>query len=321
MRALLILNPVSGDAEPNTEKVAAIRAGLAAAPFTLEVQETTPERGADLLAREAVDAGVEVILVGGGDGTVSEVARELVQRPATLGILPIGTFNNIARSVGVLGELSAATQVIAAGHVRSIDVGVANESEYFFEAAGAGLDATLFPLGEEVKGGRWTRLWHIVKLTWKYQPQPFELTFDQPLREVLPAERQRRLSPRALAGRTIRLNALLVVGANGPYYGGGFTVAAGARLRDGRLTISVYRRFSKWELARHFQSISRGRYRYSPKIETFTAAEVEFTSLRKVPVHVDGQPFGDTPIKLRAVPQALRVFAPMDGPANEGARP
>lgn len=316
MRALLILNPVSGDHEPNTEKVAAIRAQLVAAPFSLEVQETTPERGARLLAREAVAAGVEVILVGGGDGTVSEVARELVQKPATLGILPIGTFNNIARSIGVLGELPAATQVIADGNVRSIDVGLANGTEYFFEAAGAGLDATLFPLGEEVKGGRWTRLWHIAKLTWKYQPQPFDITFDRPLREVLPRERQLRLSPRALSGRTIRLNALLVVGANGPYYGGGFTVAAGARLRDGQLTVSVYRRFSKWELARHFQSISRGRYRYSPKIETFTVAEVEFASRRRIPVHVDGQPFGHIPIKLRAIPQALRVFAPVDGPPD-----
>ena len=321
MRALLILNPVSGDDEPNTEKVTAIRAQLAAAPFTLEVCETTPERGAGVIAREAVAAGVEVILVGGGDGTVSEVARELVRQPVTLGILPIGTFNNIARSIGVLTGLPAATAIIAAGNVRAIDVGLANERDYFFEAAGAGLDAALFPIGEEIKGGSWLRLWRAAKLTWKYQPQPFDITFDRPLREVLPRERQIRLSARALEGRTIRLNALLAVAANGPYYGGGFTVAAGARLRDGRLTVSIYRRFSKWELARHFQSISRGRYRYSPKIETFTAAEVEFASPRRIAVHIDGQPIGSTPIKLQALPKALRVFAPMDGPIDEGTKP
>jgi diacylglycerol kinase (ATP) len=144
----------------------------------------------------------------------------------------------------------------------------------------------------------------------QYQPQPFTITFDRPLSEVLPAERQAHLSSSALAGRTIRRNALLVVAANGPYYGGGFTVAAGARLRDGRLTVSIYRRFSKWELVRHFQSISRGRYQYSPKIETFTATEVELASPRSIPVHIDGQPLGSTPVKLRAIPAALRVFVP-----------
>ena len=86
------------------------------------------------------------------------------------------------------------------------------------------------------------------------------------------------MSAGALAGRTIHRNALLVVAANGPYYGGGFTVADGARMRDGRLTLSIYRRFSKWELLRHFHSISQGRYRYSPKIETFSAAEMELAS-------------------------------------------
>jgi len=310
MRAVLIINPVSGDDEPNDEKVSSIQAGLRSAPFVAEVCTTTKERGAGQIAREAVAAGVEVVLVGGGDGTVSEVARELVRQPATLGILPIGTFNNIARSIGVLADLPGATQIIAAGQVREIDVGLANDTHYFFEAAGAGLDAALFPVGEEIKSGRWTRIGQALRLALQYQPQPFTITFNRPLSEVLPAPSRARMSAGALAGQTIRRNALLVVAANGPYYGGGFTVAAGARMRDGRLTLSIYRRFSKWELFRHFQSISGGRRRYSPKIETFTAEEVEIASRNAVAVHIDGQPLGTTPIKLRALPGALRVFAP-----------
>ncbi len=310
MRAILIINPTSGDDEPNTEKVATIQAGLAGAPFVAEVCFTTRERGAGVIAKEAVAAGVEVVLVGGGDGTVSEVARELVNQPATLGIVPIGTFNNIARSIGVLADLSLAVGVIAAGHVRKVDVGLANDRHYFFEAAGAGLDAALFPIGEEIKGGRWTRIGQALRLALNYQPQPFQITFDRPLSEVLPAASRTRMSAAALAGRTIRRHALLAVVANGPYYGGGFTVAAGARMSDGRLTVSIFRRFSKWELFRHFRSISGGRYQYSPKIETFTAGEVQFASSHAIPVHIDGQPLGSTPIKLRALPGALRVFAP-----------
>jgi len=310
MRAVLIINPVSGDDEPNSQKVESIQAWLTSAPFKAEVCYTTKERGAAVIAREAIAEGVEVVLVGGGDGTVSEVARELVHKPATLGILPIGTFNNIARSVGVLAELPVATSIIAAGHVREIDVGLANDTHYFFEAAGAGLDATLFPVGEEIKSGKWTRILQAVRLAFQYEPQRFSITFDRPLREVLPPASRKRMTAEALAGKTIRRNALLVVVANGPYYGGGFTVAAGARMRDGQLTLSIYRRFSKWELLRHFHSVSRGGYRYSPKIETFTATEIELASANATDVHLDGQPFGTTPVKLRAMPGALRVFAP-----------
>jgi diacylglycerol kinase (ATP) len=310
MRAVLIINPTSGDEVPNTDKVSEIQTWLDRAPFVAEVCYTTKERGAGVIAREAVAGRVEVVLVGGGDGTVSEVARELVNQPATLGILPIGTFNNIARSIGVLADLPVAASIIATGHVREIDVGLANDTHYFFEAAGAGLDATLFPVGEEIKGGRWTRIVHALRLALQYQPQPFTITFDQPLVKVLPAASRSRMTAGVLAGRTIRRRALLVVVANGPYYGSGFTVAAGARLRDRQLTASIYGCFSKWELFRHFQSISRGRRQYSPKIETITATEIEVASPKAIAVHVDGQPFGTTPLKLRALPGALRVFAP-----------
>lgn len=312
MRAVLIINPVSGDDEPNSQKVETIQTWLTSAPFKVEVCYTTQERGAALIAREAIAEGVEVVLVGGGDGTVSEVARELVHTPATLGILPIGTFNNIARSIGVLGELPVATTIIAAGHVREIDVGLANDTHYFFEAAGAGLDAALFPVGEEIKSGKWTHILQALRLAFQYEPQQFSITFDRPLNEVLPPPSRKRMTAEALAGKTIRRNALLVVAANGPYYGSGFTVAAGARMGDGRLTLSIYRRFSKWELFRHFHSVSRGGYRYSPKIETVTAGEIEIASANAIAVHIDGQPFGTTPVKLRAIPGALRVFAPTD---------
>jgi len=307
---VLIINPVSGDREPNTEKVAEIEAHLARGEFDIEVAYTTPERPAARIAREAVATGAEIVVVGGGDGTVSEVARELVGQRATLGILPIGTFNNIARSLGVLGALPAACGVITAGHTREIDAGIANDEQVFFEAAGAGLDATLFPIGEEIKGGRWIRIWQAAALTLQFRMQTFEITFDRPVRDAVAVPAQRHMSARVLAGRTLRRRALLVVAANGPYYGSGFTVAPGARLSDGLLTVSVYRNFSKWELIRHFRSIARGKYHYSPKLETYTAAEVRLVSPKPLSVHVDGHPVGHTPVVLRVLPRALRVFAP-----------
>ncbi len=310
MRATLLLNPDSGDCEPDGGQIPKIRAGLGGMGDTLKVVQITPESSVAGLAREALAEGAEAVIVGGGDGTVSVVARELVGKNATLGILPIGTFNNIARSIGVLGDLQGACEVIAKGVTRQIDIGMMNGSHAFFEAAGAGLDATLFPLGEEIKSGRWSRIFSALRLTFGYRAQPVTITLDRPIREALPPGSRQRISRRQLESRTIRRKALLVVAANGPYYGGGFTVAPDARLQDGLLTLSIYTRFSKLELARHFWSISHGHYRYSPKIETYNAAKIVLESPAALPVHVDGQPFERLPVTLTVAPHALRVFAP-----------
>lgn len=310
MRAVLIINPVSGDDVPNAHKVSSIQTFLARGPFVTELRYTTPELSAAQIAQEAVAQGVQVVIVGGGDGTVSEVARELVHKSTILGILPIGTFNNIARSLGIPPDLPLACTIITNGHTREMDVGIANDERYFFEAAGAGLDATLFPIGEEIKGGRWTRVFEAARLTFQYRTTPIDITFDLPLGEALSREQLKHFSPRELAAHTVRRRALLTVVANGPYYGGGYTVAPGARLSDGRLTVSLYRNFSKLELFRHFHSISRGRFHYHPNIETYFAREVRLSSAEALPVHVDGCPFGHLPVTLRAVPRALHVYAP-----------
>jgi diacylglycerol kinase (ATP) len=261
-----------------------------------------------------------VVVGGGGDGTVSEVAKGLLHASIPLGILPIGTYNNIARSLNVPTDLVAACQVLVQGQIRPMDVGVANDRHYFFEAAGVGLDAALFPLGEEIKGGQWNRLVQAAHLALSYRPHRVQIHFDRPLTQALPVSTlsQRRWLWRRAASKKyeVRRSALLVVIANGPYYGSGFTVAPDAILDDGLLTISVFRNFSKWELLRHFWAISLGRYQYSPKIETFRAAEVRLTTKATLPVHIDGHPIGELPVTLKVLPHALRVIVPSPDPST-----
>ena len=311
MRAILIINPVSGGAEPNTAKVAHIQKALADAPFTLEVAFTDLENTAGLIARQAVESGCEVVLVGGGDGTVSEVARELIHTETTLGVLPIGTFNNFARSLELPTDLEKACRVVAGNHSRQVDVGLANNSTPFLEAAGAGLDAALFPLGEEIKGGHWARLPHAFQLAAQYRAPRFRVTLDCTVAEAIPSERRRDYPSRVLSSHTIERRSLFVVAANGPYYGSGFTVAPAARMNDGKLTLSIFRNFGKWELLHHFISIARGRRQYSPKIETFIASEIHVESSRPAHVHVDGIASGNTPVSVKSMPGALRVFVPL----------
>lgn len=319
-RARLIVNPISGGDQPNEEKLPEIVAALETAGIRSEVEFTSADESPAQIAQRAVTEGYDLVVVGGGDGTVSEVAKGLLHTAVPLGIVPIGTYNNIARSLNLPTDIAEACQVLAQGQIRQMDVGLANDQHYFFEAAGVGLDAALFPLGEEIKGGRWGRMVQAAQLTLNYKPTRLQIHFDRPLTQALPTSilRQRRFLWRRAASKKyqVRRSALLVVIANGPYYGTGFTVAPDAILDDGLLTVSVFSNFSKWELLRHFWSISLGRYQYSPKIEIFRAAEVRLTAKSKLPVHIDGHSIGELPVTLKVLKSALQVIVPdADTPA------
>lgn len=316
-RARLIMNPVSGGEQMNPMKLPEIVGALEAANIRADLTFTASDRSPTQIAQQAVEEGYEMVVVGGGDGTVSEVAKGLIHASVPLGIIPIGTYNNIARSLELPTDLTAACQVLAQGHTRLIDIGQANNEHYFFEVAGVGLDAALFPLGEDIKAGRWQRLLQAMQLALNYKPQPICMVLDRPIWQAksqpgsrLPLLRKSMLSKPKLR-RELRFSVLLVVIANGPYYGAGFTVAPDACMDDGLLTVSVFRGFSKWQLLRHFWSISKRQHHYSPKIETYHVAELRLTtSNTKLPVHVDGYLIGELPVTFKVVQQALKVLVP-----------
>ncbi|MBF2001396.1 MAG: diacylglycerol kinase family lipid kinase [Synechococcales cyanobacterium C42_A2020_086] len=319
-RARLIINPAAGDEQPNLMKLPEIIAAMEAADIRADLTFTSPTESPSQIAEQAVNEGYDLVVVGGGDGTVSEVAKGLLHAPIPLGIVPVGTYNNIARSLKLPAELIPACQVLAQGQVRAIDVGLANQEHVFFEVAGVGLDAALFTFGEDIKDGRWARLLQAAQMAVRYRPARVRLLLDRPIEEarISLAERQRfRRRARALPRRELRFTVLLVVIANGPYYGAGFNVAPHACLDDGLLTVSVFRGFSKWDLLRHFWAISGGQYRYSPKIETYQVAELHLsTPSARLPVHIDGNLIEELPISFRVVPQALRVLVPPPVPST-----
>src|SRR5436189_5060310 len=156
MRTILILNPVAGNTpiaesqgtgETNEES---ILRGLRAYGIEPDVWYTTLEDTGEGLAKKAADEGAELVIAAGGDGTIHAVAAGLIERESTLGIIPMGTMNNLAHSLGIPLPLEAACAIIAKGETRAIDVGIINEKT-FIEVAGIGLEAALFPSAEELK--------------------------------------------------------------------------------------------------------------------------------------------------------------------------
>ena len=316
-RACLLVNPASGAGQSRDHhaEVAAIWAALRAAGIWAEIIETKPDEPPGDVARRAAGAGYSLVIAGGGDGTVGATAKGLVGTNCPLGILPMGTYNNFARALRLPEDLAAACRVLARGRVRRVDVGVANDEHYFLEAAGVGIDAELFPLGEEIKGGNWRRLWHAAKLAYQAKPAQIHFELDLPLSDAYragSAAKNDGEAPRSYAAdhrRTLDFSAFMLIVANARYYGSGFTVAPNAVMDDGLFNIRLFRNFSKRELLKHFWSISRRRYAYSPKIDTFTASEINITAGTDLPFHVDGYQVGRLPLRLRALRRALKVVA------------
>jgi diacylglycerol kinase (ATP) len=275
-----------------------------------------PERSIASQTSELLREGVDLIVVAGGDGTVREVASSLVGKTVPLLVIPLGTFNNFARSLSLPPDPIGACQLLQTGVLRQIDVGTANGRHFFFEAAGVGVDAQLFPLGEAVKQGRFAAIFRAARLALVHQQEAVELNFDRPLdrayqrsfRGESPVRHRRRRFRENR--RRIRLRSSFLAVANGPYYGSNFTVCPGARLDDGLLSVGVFRDFSKRELLFHFLSISRGRRQYHPKLEMFECAWLEVTAREKLQVHVDGNPVGTTPVRFSIRKKALTVLTP-----------
>ncbi len=298
---LLLVNPTAGGklgSGPNLADDAALLEPDALASAlrqrSLQVDLHVLDEADDVraLAATAAADGSDVV-VAGGDGTVSLAASGLVGQDASLGILALGSFNNVAHGYGVPRRLDAALEVIERGEVGAMDVGVARHSPggasaFFFEAAGVGLDAAGFGAVQISERRGWMR----------------------GLGAVIRALRHRRRAMRlSLDGRRVHTRAPAVTVCNGPYLGMGFALAGDADPTDGLLDVVVFAGMGRWEVLRHFARVARGVRRREPRLKIVRVREVEVRAVHGVlPAHADGQSIGTTPATFSVRPGALRVF-------------
>jgi diacylglycerol kinase (ATP) len=267
------------------------------------------ERGGLQLQREAVDgpgdladairctaATVDLVVLGGGDGTLSSAAPALIETGLPLGILPLGTANDLARTLGLPLEIAGAAQVIVDGNLRRIDLGEVNGMP-FFNVASLGLSVTLTrELTHDVKQ-RWGRLGYaIATVRALSQARPFraEIRTGDTVHEV----------------RTLQI----AVG-NGRYYGGGLAVAEGAEIDDGCLNLYSLEFQHLWKLALVYPAFRKGRHGLWKDVRAVRCREVEVRTARPKAINTDGELKTQTPARFRILRKAVSVFVPMAGTA------
>lgn len=286
-RALLLLNPNARNGKAPIDNVLddLWNGGLDLVP---EKFETPHEVSADIIAkRNAVDC----VIVCGGDGTINAAARGLMETGLPLGILPLGTANDLARTLGIPNDLPAAAQIIAAGMTRKIDVGTVNDHP-FFNVASLGLSADLARgLTRETKR-RWGRLGYALAAT-----------------KVLAKARPFSAWIRNKDG-VVRVKTMQIAVGNGRHYGGGNVIEENADIDDGTLDLYSLEFKSVWQLALMLRSFRRGAHGAWDEVRTARCVEFDIETREPRPVNTDGELVTFTPAHFKVHKAAVTVYTP-----------
>lgn len=294
MRIVAIVNPVSGagmDVDLASQRTALIASELATRGLTAAVYVTERAGHARELASRAVAEGADLVLVWGGDGTVNEAGGALLNTATALGLIPAGSGNGLAGSLGTPRAPRAAIARALDAQVRAIDAGVCG-GRPFFNIAGIGFDAhiaRLFTLRPRGRRGRWPYVTIGIREGVRYAGRRYEMSLD---------------------GAPHASTALLMAFANGREYGMGVQIAPGAKLDDGLLEAcivedrTVLARF--WD-ARH---LALGSVARAPRTVLRPVREAQISAEGEIEFHVDGEPgVAWDRLEVTVLPAALRVRA------------
>ncbi len=293
--ALLIINSKSGPKHDSLVHVGELVDLLAGHGIAAEVHVKVHSSQARREASAAAKAGCALVIAAGGDGTIEAIASGLVGSQTVLGVIPLGTYNNIATSLGIPKDLAQACALIAAAPVRAIDVGQVRargmkHPRLFFEVGAVGIAAPLAVAGQGMEKGRWDAVA-------RYLPGAVEM---------VPGHLGMRLDGR---GPAQRARSLLAIVANTPRAGAGLLVVPQARVDDGLFDVRVYEEMSQLDLAEHFVAVKEGAVGEDTRIHASSTRKLVIRSSTPMPVVVDSTVVGSTPARFRILSGALLVIA------------
>ena len=295
MRVAVIINPVSGTA--GTGDSGADRRALAVrllrdAGIEAEVDVSERPGHAYELARAASVRQVPLICAWGGDGTINEVGRAVAFGPGSLGIIPAGSGNGLARELGIPSDPAAALLCAIRSADRPIDAGEIG-GRLFFNVAGIGLDAHIasrFPVHSAGTRGKLRYVLLTAGQVLTYRAAEYRID---------------------AGGRTIRMRLLAAVFANSRQFGNGAIVAPLARLDDGALDLVAIEPRSWFADIGRMRRLFNGTLHRASGVTSVTVREAEVVGEVPMPFHVDGEPVqGGERLLVRVHPNALRVRAP-----------
>lgn len=276
--------------QSNEEIIQTIEETLHDAGYTHDIFLSTGRGSSIKAAQEAVAQGFDLIIAAGGDGTINEVVNGMAGASIPMGVLPLGTANSFAAELDIPFDLKEALEIIISGETKKIDLGLANK-RYFTIATGIGFDAAAI---KEVRPGlkRWfgsfAYLLAVLKTLVTYRFKKLEIEIPE------------------LAEKRIGYFCMI---CNTRSYAGSYELTANAVIDDGKFDLLIFKGKNASRMLLHLLKLAIGIF--SPlknyDIDYMKVREVRVKSAKPVPLHVDGEIIGNTPLVATIQPKALSV--------------
>lgn len=247
----------------------------------------------DVVAR-ALDKGPDLLILGGGDGTISGLVDQMVGHHVTLGVLPLGTANSFARTLGIPMDVEGAVEVIRDGRPRRIDLGMIDK-DYYANCAAMGISPQIAEtVPHDLK--RWFgRAGYLAWAAWQFTKfKPFTLIIETD-------------------GHEERLRVVEVRIANGPYHGGTELVES-AEVDSGEIVVQAVTGHVKRRLLRNWAA-NILRLPARNDVREFHGKSLRIDTEPRLPISIDGEVLAHTPVTARIAPGIIEVMAPLTPPA------
>lgn len=295
LKAAIVINPTSGKGRSAKNAPVAVdrlrEHGIDVTPL-----ESTSAEQSLALAKDAVAQGIDALIACGGDGTVHLALQAVYGTDTALGIIPVGTGDDIARALGIpRGDAAAAADVIADGRTRAVDYAVIDAADgvqrAFLAVMSAGFDSEVTERANTMTWptGQSRYLLATLAELKVFEAADFTITVD---------------------GRTTHDRGMMLAIGNGPSYGGGMKVCPHADLDDGELDLTFLSRTSKATFLKTFPSVFKGTHIDRPFVHTSRGKHIRVEAEGQT-AYADGERVGPLPVDVRVAPHALRVFAPV----------
>ena len=285
---VFIINPKSGH-HMRRSIIHLIEKGIDKEKYDYSIEYTQYAGHAHKIARDAVACGINVVTAVGGDGTINEVARSLVNTSTALAIIPCGSGNGLARHLGI-PDARHAIEVINGGITMTMDYGIINNVP-FFCTCGVGFDAFIsFKFASSKKRGFITYINKTLTDILKYKPDVYEIEDEE---------------------QKVKYKAFLVACANASQYGNNAYIAPHASLSDGYLDITILEPFSMIDIPTLSYQLFNKRIEKNSHIKTMRCKKVHISRKEPGVVHFDGDPMmADKDLYIEVVEKGLNVITP-----------
>lgn len=288
MRLAVLYNPAAGRGRARLHVGEAEEMLRAAGAEVLHYESKSREHMIEM-ARQLTPDMCDRVVVCGGDGSFHLTLRSLDLR-IPLAVLPLGSGDDFAKTVGIPARLDQACDTVVNGVVREIDVGVANGLR-FIGVAGVGFDSVVAARANRVKylRGSLVYLYSIFNVLPSFEPVPMNISID---------------------GVAETEEVMFAVVGNGHRYGGGILIAPGARVDDGLLDLYVIGKCSKWDLVTTLPKAYTGKHVGSPFVRSARGRTIRIETATPMEVYADGEPLTTTPVDFSIAPEKLRMIVP-----------